>query len=288
MSRTQKILDIPSDEDSGPAAASVPVRQRSRARQFMDKRYRAVLGTLGVVFSLAAWQLVSSSGLVDPQFASSPLRVCRALADYTTSGEIWTDLAVSGHEFVVGFGLSILVGIPLGLVMGWYDRVEAFFDPLVTFLYATPRISLIPLLVVWFGLGTTSKIVLVFLSSVFPILISTLRGVKEVDQNLVKAARSFGAGDLSIFRTVVLPASVPSIVTGLRLAVAHGLIAVVVGEFFSATAGVGYAITRASTTFHTDMVFAGVVIVAFFGVVLTAIFTRIEKHFQSWKPQRTR
>lgn len=272
-----------------PAPAPVAARTRkSPARRFFVAHHRPILGTLGVILALVAWQWTANSGLVDPQFASSPTKVAAALRDYVSSGNFWSDLRVSGHEFLVGFGLSIVVGIPLGIVLGWYRYLEALFDPIITFLYATPRISLIPLLVVWFGLGAEAKIVLVFLSSVFPILISSMRGVKEVDANLVKSARSFGARDLALFRTVVLPSSVPSIVTGLRLAVAHGLIAVVVGEFFSANAGVGFRIAQASTTFHTDLVFAGVVIVAAFGVVLTAIFSRIERYFQSWKPENVR
>lgn len=269
--------------------AARPARPpKKHVKRFWAKRFEAILGVLGILVALAFWQWLGTSGLVNPLFVSTPTKVFSALVDLVKSGDLWGNLAVSGHEFFVGFALAIVIGIPVGMLMGWYRPVEAFFDPLVNFLYATPRVALLPLFIIWFGLGAQAKIALVFLSAVFPVLISTISGVKELDQSLVTAAHSFGARDLSIFRTIVLPGTVPNIVTGIRLGLGHGLIAVVVGEYFSSSAGIGYLINKAANAYQTDTVFAGVVIIAGAGVALTAIFSRIERRFQSWKPQRGR
>lgn len=288
------LSSVASEEDPGPqgsralgSSGKVPVQARP-ARKFWNAHYRLILGSLGVAAALGVWQWLGTSGMVDPLFVSAPTQVWTALVKMAESGNLWGNLGVSGREFFVGFALAVVVGIPMGLLMGWYRNVEAFFDPLVNFLYATPRVALLPLFVIWFGLGMTSKIALVFLSAVFPMLISTVTGVKEIDESLVTAAHSFGARDPAIFRTVVLPGSVPNIVTGVRLALGHGLIAVVVAEYFSATAGIGYVIQQAANNYQTATVFAGVVIIASVGVALTAVFSRIERHFRSWKPQRAR
>jgi NitT/TauT family transport system permease protein len=183
-----------------------------------------------------------------------------------------------------GFGLSILFGLPLGMLMGWYRRLNQALDPFVTFFYTIPRIALTPLLIIWFGIGINSKIAVVFLGAIFAILINTAAGVRNLDPALIKAARSFGASDAQLFRTIVLPGSVPFILTGFRLGLGHALTGVVVGELIAAQAGVGLMIATAGATFQTSKVFAGLVIIASAGMILTLTIARLEKRFQSWKP----
>src|SRR5206468_9135363 len=160
-------------------------------------------------------------------------------------------------------------------------------DPFITFLYATPRIVLLPLFIIWFGIGVESKIAVVFLGAIFAILINTTAGVRNLDANLVKVARSFGASDFQLFRTIALPGSVPFILTGLRLGLGHALTGVVVGELVAAQAGVGLMMATAGATFQTSKVFVGLVIVASTGVIMTYALSKIEQRFQSWKPNPT-
>lgn len=245
---------------------------------------RAVLGVLSVAVALAAWEVAGRMRLVDPLFISAPSRIVAAGVELFAAGDIWNDLRVSGIEFLAGFVLSVLVGIPVGLVMGWYRRVAYLLDPFVNALYATPRVALLPLVVIWLGIGIWSKIAIVFLGAVFPVLLSTYSGVRTTDARLLRAARSFGADDLQIFRTLILPGSVPFIVTGLRLGIGRALIGVVVGELYAATAGIGFLISVAGNSFQTDKVFVGVFLIALAGIASMELLTRLERRFDRWRP----
>jgi NitT/TauT family transport system permease protein len=199
-------------------------------------------------------------------------------------GSIYEDLQVSGLEFIVGYGLAILVGVPLGILMGWYGRVNAVLEPFVSALYATPRIALLPLLMIWFGIGIVSKFAIIFLGAIFPILVNTITGVRTVNADFVKVARSFGAGDWQLFLTVALPSSVPLLLTGLRLGLGHALIGIVVGEMYGAQHGIGFLISMAGARFQTDKVMVGIIIIAFAGVALTALLRMVERRFEGWRP----
>ena len=254
--------------------------------RFYKTHERTLLGTIAVLVFLAAWQWAGTSGLVSPLFISAPSRIWRAFVLLAKSGELAKHVIVSGQEFLLGFALAILIGIPLGILMGWYRRLDALLDPFMNAFYATPRIALLPLIIIWLGIGINSKIAIVFLGAVFAVLISTISGIRNLDETLLGAARSFGASDLQIFRTVALPGSVPFIISGIRLGLGHALIGVVVGELYGSTAGIGYLISLSSNNFQTDRVFVGVAIVAGAGIFFTIVFRRIEAHFQSWRPQR--
>jgi ABC-type nitrate/sulfonate/bicarbonate transport system permease component len=264
--------------------------QRSPARALAAgyrAHYRGILGSTGVILFLAFWQWAGTSGVSNPLFTSSPTKVVQAFFALMGKGQLGNDIAISGEEFLIGFGLALVVGMPLGILMGWYRPLEALLDPLVNFFNATPRVALLPLMIIWLGIGPSSKIAIIFAGAVFSILISTIAGIKSIDETLLKAARSFGATDLQIFRTVALPGAVPFILAGMRLGLAHALVGVVVGEIYASTAGLGHLIAIAGNTFQTDKVFVGVVIIATAGLIITAIFGKIEAHFQSWKPQRS-
>jgi NitT/TauT family transport system permease protein len=194
---------------------------------------------------------------------------------------------VSGQELVLGFLLAIVIGLPLGMAIGWYRRLSLAVDPFVTFFNAIPRVSLTPLFIIWFGIGINSKLAVVFLGAVFAIIINAAVGVRNLDPALIKAARSFGANDMQLFRTIVLPGSVPYILAGFRLGLAHALTGVVVAELVAAQAGVGLMMATAGATFQTARVFVGILIIALTGVLITGIFARIERRFQSWKPSPT-
>jgi NitT/TauT family transport system permease protein len=251
-------------------------------------RYEGLLiGSAAVIAFLLVWQVVAFRRIVPELFLPGPIDIGNQLMAYIAKGQIWPDMWISGQELIYGFGLSIVIGLPVGILMGWYKHLSQALDPFVTFFYTIPRIALTPLLIIWFGIGINSKIAIVFLGAIFAILINTAAGVRALDPAILKAARSFGASDTQLFRTVVLPGSVPFILTGLRLGLGHAITGVVVGELIAAQAGVGLMMATAGATFQTSKVFVGLVIFATAGLILTGVIRKIEDRFQSWKPSPT-
>jgi NitT/TauT family transport system permease protein len=264
----------------------VRVAESSSLYKFYLNQERKILGTISVVIFLTIWELIGNTlQLINPMFMSAPSLVMKAAVQLFTSGEIWNDLYVSGIEFFWGYGLSIIFAIPFGIAIGWYKKFAYICDPFVNAMNATPRVALLPLVIIWLGIGILSKVGIIFLGAVFPLLINTRDGVKTTPANLLTAARSFGASEWQIFRSVVLPSTVPFILTGLRLAVGRALIGVMVGELYAATAGIGFMITVAGATFQTDKVFVGVLIFAITGMILTDVIDRIEHRFDKWRPK---
>jgi NitT/TauT family transport system permease protein len=244
---------------------------------------RIVLGTAFIVVVLVVWEAVTALAIEPPIILPSPADVIGAFRDLFSSSDIWADLAASGQELLYGFALAAVVGIAAGLFIGWYPRVGYFFDPFINLLYAIPRVALGPLLVVWLGIGLSSKVALIFLIAVFPVLVNTSSGIRSLDPHLVRVARCFGASDLKIFRTIALPGSVPFILGGLRLAVGQSLIGVFVAELLGAQFGIGALVQNAGEQFQTGTVFAGLLIFAVAGLLLTAIVRWLERRFDAWR-----
>jgi NitT/TauT family transport system permease protein len=252
-------------------------------RSFWARQENLILGAAGVFGFLAFWQVSVDTGFANPLFISSPSRIAVAAAGMIADGSLLSDLAVSAREFALGYGLAVIVGVPLGILMGWYRRLNAFLDPFVNALYATPRIALMPLIIIWFGVDLTSKVAIIFLATVFPILVNTITGVRTVERDFVKVARSFGATDRQLFLTVALPSSVPNLLTGLRLGLGHALVGIVVGEMYGASAGIGYLMQAAGATFQTDKVMVGIIVIATAGMLLTQVLRMIEARFDVWR-----
>jgi len=274
------------DEAGEELLLDVRVAEASWFYKFYLNQERKILGTLSVAIFLIAWELVGGVfQFVNPMFMSAPSFIWKAAVQLFGSGEIWNDLYVSGVEFAWGYVLSVVVAIPFGIAVGWYKKMAYLFDPFVNAMNATPRVALLPLVIIWLGIGILSKVGIIFLGAVFPLLINTRDGVKTTPANLLNAARSFGASEWQIFRNVVLPSTVPFILTGLRLAVGRALIGVMVGELYAATAGIGFMITVAGATFQTDKVFVGVLIFAISGMAATEVIDRFERRFDKWRPK---
>jgi NitT/TauT family transport system permease protein len=260
-----------------------PARPR---RSYWRRNENWMLGTLSMLAFLALWETVVRAGLVNPLFTSSPSRIVAAAIEMFADESFYGHLEVSAEEFFSGFALAIVIGVPLGILMGWYSRVNAILEPFVSALYATPRIALLPLLIIWFGIGIASKVAIVFLGAIFPILVNTITGVRTIEADFVKVARSFGATDRQMFLTVVLPSSVPMLLTGLRLGLGHALVGIVVGEMYGGTQGIGYLIAVAGARFQTDRVMVGIILIAGLGVALTELLRAIERRFERWRPMR--
>jgi len=192
---------------------------------------------------------------------------------------------VSATEFLAGYLMAAGVAIPLGLAVGWYRRLSYLLGPFIDTLNAVPRVTLLPLIVIWCGIGLWSKIVVVFLGAVIPLLINTAAGVRTNEERFLRVARSFGASQLRIFWTIVLPGTVPFIFTGLKYAAGRALLGVVVGELYAATAGIGFLIAVSGNSFQTDKVFAGILIVTFTGLLTVEVLNRLERRFEAWRPR---
>ena len=264
----------------------VRIADSSRLYKFYLNQEKKILGGLAVGIFLIIWELAGNVyQWVNPMFMSAPSLIFKAAWQMFASGEIYNDLYVSGIELLGGYFLAVAVAIPFGILVGWYKRMSYVFDPFINAMNATPRVALLPLVIIWLGIGILSKVGIIFLGAVFSILINTRDGVKTTPVNLLNAARSFGASEWMVFKTVVIPSTIPFILTGLRLAVGRALVGVLVGELYAATAGIGFMITVAGATFQTDKVFVGVLIFAISGMIGMELLTKVERRFDKWRPQ---
>jgi ABC-type nitrate/sulfonate/bicarbonate transport system permease component len=272
----------------------VRVAEASWLYKFYLNHEKKILGATSVSTFLLLWEFMGGPISVNnpipflrvnPMFMSAPSLIWKAAVDLFSSGEIWNDLRVSGIELFWGYFLSAVVAIPFGIMVGWYKKASHIFDPFINAMNATPRVALLPLVIIWLGIGILSKVGIIFLGAVFPILINTRDGVKTTPLNLLNAARSFGASEWLIFQNVVLPSTIPFILTGLRLGLGRSIVGVMVGELYAATAGIGFMITVAGATFQTDKVFVGVLVFALTGMTGMEVLTRVEKRFDKWRPK---
>lgn len=274
------------NQAAGELLLDIKIAEASRLYKFYLNQEKKILGGVAIALFLIVWELAGNTyQWVNPMFMSSPSLIYNAAVNLFVSGEIYNDLYVSGIEFIGGYLLAVAVAIPFGIMVGWYKRMSYIFDPFINAMNATPRVALLPLIIIWLGIGILSKVGIIFLGAVFSILINTRDGVKTTPANLLTAARSFGASEWMVFKTVVVPSTIPFILTGLRLAVGRALVGVLVGELYAATAGIGFMITVAGATFQTDKVFVGVLIFALSGMIATELITKIERRFDKWRPQ---
>jgi NitT/TauT family transport system permease protein len=271
---------------ASPAAAARPDAPPRARRQTPQARRARIISITAVVVFMSTWEGVVRFGVVNPLFTSSPSRIVATFLRMLQEGVLAKDIRVSGTEFLIGYSLAIVVGVVVGVAMGWYRDVSAALQPFVSTLYSTPRIALLPLFIIWLGIGIWSKVAVVFLVAMFQILINTEAGVRAADESLIRTARSFGANDWQIFTTIVLPGAVPFLIAGLRLGLGQALVGIVVGELYAATAGIGYEIAVAGETFQTDRVFVGITILALAAIFLMWCLRRIELRFERWRPQR--
>lgn len=266
----------------GPLTVQRPV-QRGFAG-FYKRRERAILGATGLISLLALWQLAWAMGMISPMFFSGPSAVAKSFVKEIESGRLLSEALFTWMNFFVGFFMALIFAVPVGVSIAWYRRFGMLVDPLLNTFYATPRIAFYPLIIIWFGLDSGSKIFVIFLSAVMPILVNTIAGVRNIDRDLIRAARAFCGTDRQIFAALVLPGSVPFILAGVRQGVAHGLIGAVIAEMLAGSRGLGFLIGYAGQTFATDLLLVGVISVAVSGLLLNAIADRIQRHFDRWRP----
>jgi NitT/TauT family transport system permease protein len=253
-------------------------------KEFYRSHERLFLGVASLTVILVVWELIGHFEIVNPFFFAWPSTIIQAFIKIVTSGELIQHLSISFYELLVGFGLASITGIPIGVMMGRFKRLEYILDPVFSALSAMPRIALMPLIIIFFGIGTESKIFLVYLGCFFPILVNVFQGVKNVDQLRIDMGRVFGAKGLSLVNEIFIPSILPYMMVGFRVATSVGLIMVVVGEFFSGNKGIGYKIKYEAGFFRADAVMAWVLIISLLAILFAEINKYWEKRMSRWKP----
>ena len=273
MSATSEGIKAVQAEQTRPAAP----------RQFavlIRRRYLAA--TLSVLGGLALWELISRYLVANSLFLAAPSQIALAIYDLARTGQLWRHIGVSSIEFALGYVIACVLGIALGLAMAASATVKQALQPWVSGLYATPTIALAPLFILWFGIGIWSKVLVVITLVLFPVAINTEAGLRTTSERLIEMLRSFGATRWQIFAKVSLPSAVPFILAGLKLGIGRGLIGVVVAELFGSRAGLGNLISQSADAFNMPDLFAGVVVLAFAGIVMTAAFGWLEQRLVPW------
>jgi NitT/TauT family transport system permease protein len=242
-------------------------------------RFISILSPLLV---LIMWEVSVRVGILDHRFFPAPTTVMGVLVDMVKTGELFGHLAISLQRITLGFLLGAIPGIILGLLMGWSKGIRAFMDPLVSALYPIPKVSLLPLILIIFGIGEMSKVVVIAIACFFMVLITTAHGVMRIDPILVQAGQNYGARGWNLFSKVILPASLPSIFTGLRLALGICLLIIVAAEFVAANKGIGYLIWISWSTLTVGKMYAGLVVIAALGLIFTSGLERLGKALMPW------
>jgi ABC-type nitrate/sulfonate/bicarbonate transport system permease component len=233
------------------------------------------------------WELTARYLVKSPLFFVPLGKIALKAVALWKSGDLQNDMLVSGIEFASGFGLATLIGILIGVGLAASSVARRFFEPWISMLYATPIIALGPLFILALGIGVAAKIVIIFLTAVFPIIINTVAGLTTTDRNLIEAARSFGATPRQIQVKVRIPSALPFIIAGLRLGVARALVGVVVAELFGARAGLGFLILTSAQNFDTAALFVGVLILAITGVVSVEFLKWLEARLAPWREEES-
>lgn len=251
-----------------------------------SKLTATLLRTGSIAFGLIAWHVVATVVVNDTSVLVSPWEVLtKAYEMFFVTAELYAHLFASSRIFFYGFLLSVVAGVPIGFAMALSPLIRDYINPWMTTLYTSPRIAFAPVLLLWFGIGEGSKVAIVFLGCIFPILINSYYGMRVVNREFVELARSFRLGPWPLFFKILLPASVPFILAGIRLAIGRGLTGVAIAEWFGATEGLGYLVFFAGQTLNVPVLFVGVALFALLGIAGFEIVRRVETYLTPWRSE---
>jgi sulfonate transport system permease protein len=259
--------------------------QKRAERVAAERRHRRALINLAIrlvslAIALGLWELAAQN--VDPVLFTSPSKVAVAAYKMVLSGELWTYLWPSLVVLAIGFAFAVVLGIGIGLLLARFWVLDVALNVYITFLYSIPSVALVPLIVLWAGFDTTAKVIILFLFAFFPMVINTYQGVKSVDPKLLEVGRAFRCSERQLWANIVLPAALPFIVTGLRLALGRALIGMVLADLYTAISGIGYLIVRTASTYQVDKMFVPIVTLGLLGVTFTALLRLMEKYVAPW------
>jgi ABC-type nitrate/sulfonate/bicarbonate transport system permease component len=257
------------------------VKQRGR-RNPASRHLNLILGAVGLVVVLAVWQICASTGIVDSNFSSSPIGAFGALVDSIRTGTVWSPLGSTLSIVALGMAISIVVGIPAGLLIGRSKIFYGLTDPIISIMYSVPYVVFLPMLIFWFGIGINARIVIVVWSALFPLLINVIAGSRNLDPAHMQVSRVFCASRLMTLRSVAFPATLPYILAGIRQAVGRALIGAIVAELFMGSAGLGYQVQLQTSNFEMDDAMASIAVIAVVAIVLTRGVGYLERRFTFW------
>ena len=260
-----------------------PARKQARRPLARSHLGEALLGSIGLIAFFGLWELAPRVGLVDRTFLPPLSTVLEAWEKLAANGQLWSNTSASLHRSIVGFALAVLIAVPLGVTIGWYRPVARALGPLLELFRNTAALALLPVFTLVLGIGETAKIALVIYACVWPILLNTVSAVQSVDPLLVKSARSLGLSPLRILAKVVLPASVPTIFTGIRLAGAFSILILIAAEMVGAKAGLGYLINYSQFNFQIADMYAGILTISILGLAVNAGLVALERRLTRWR-----
>lgn len=274
--------------DTNPAELTledVPVVDIPQVRRppLHERLPRPVLTAISLISALVLWEVFGRN--VDPIFSSHPLAIAAAAWELIRTGALLKALLESVQPFALGYGAAILIGAPLGLLLGRYRLLEALFGIYITAGYAMPLVALVPLLTLWLGLGFAVKVAIIFLMAIFPVTINTWLGVRAVPKSLIDVGRALVAPDSVILRRIVLPATLPYIVAGMKLAVGRAVVAMIIAEFFTSIAGLGAIIINSANNFDTATMFVPIMLLVVMAIGLTSLIGWVEKKIAPWQAE---
>ena len=269
---------VPGSIQGPPAAPSAaPSRKTAAAGLLSNTWSRAVLGLLVPALLLGLWQLVSAAGVFSAVQLPSPGAVLTSAADLIRRGELGTHIAISTQRVLLGFALGAALGLVLGALLGLSRLADVLLGPLFGAVRAVPSLALVPLLILWMGIGEDSKVTLITIGAFFPVFTTVCLALRHVDKNLVEAARAFGLNGLRLLSTVQLPAVVPAVFSGLRLALAQSWLFLVAAELIASSMGLGFLLTDSQNNGRTDRMFLAIVLLAVIGKTTDALLGVAEK-----------
>jgi NitT/TauT family transport system permease protein len=240
-------------------------------------------GPLTLILLVLLWQAVSAAGLVNDLTLPSPIEICRALSDLARSGDLLVDVEASLRRLLIGWSLGAAAGILAGLLIGISSIARSVGIPVVAALFPIPKIAMLPLFILWFGIGEPSKVATIALGAFFPTAINAYAGVDAVPRTLVRMAQSFGLGPLAIIWKIILPGAFPGILAGVRISSSIALVLLVAAEMIGAEHGVGAMILQAGNLMRTDRLMAGVVLLSLFGLLVSWLVSRLERRVVRWR-----
>lgn len=266
-----------------PAQATTAPEPERRRRRLQTLAWRLLRPTVVVAAFLGLWEVAPRVGLVDKVFLPPFSEVVSAWFTLVGNGQLAEHVSASLSRALIGLAIAIVVSIPLGVAIAWYRPVAEFLNPILELFRNTAALALLPVFILILGIGETSKVALVIYAASFPILLNTISGVRTVDPLMIKSARSLGLSPVRLFQKVILPAAVPTIFTGLRMAAASSILVLIAAEMVGAKAGLGYLITASQLNFQIPNMYAGIVTIALVGVIFNGIVVAIEGRLSGWR-----
>jgi ABC-type nitrate/sulfonate/bicarbonate transport system permease component len=272
--------------DDAPAGVNVPgtpeLKFTSARFDWLGRHGPLVFGALGIVLLFAAWQVCAVTGIVDVHISSEPSQVVQEEITLFGNGTIWGPIGTTAAE--VGWALAIIIiaGIPIGIILGWIAPLRQMAEPIISILNSVPYVLFLPLIIFWFGLGETARVLVVVWAGILPLIINTSAGVRNINVDYLRVGRVFSVSAPRFFASILLPAALPFILTGIRLAVARALVGAIVVEFFLSSNGLGYFVQNEASSFQMSAAMAGIVVMAVAALLLAWLIGVIEKRVIAW------